>query len=91
MRLSSGCHDNSWCGREVTKMSLAHWTTLSHVVGRKCFPTEMARFSRQLVPERASCSLSGEKERREGNRRGGKENEEGKREGEGEERERMEE
>ena len=57
----------------MVKMSLAHWTILSQVVGRKCFPTEMARFSRQLVPERASCSLSGkggENAERVGNRRG---------------------
>ncbi len=39
-------------------MSLAHWQTLSHVSGKNCLPTDTAKFSRQLVPDLASCSLS---------------------------------
>ena len=39
-------------------MSRIHCTTLSQVAGVKVVPTDMERFSRQLVPERASCSFS---------------------------------
>ena len=55
---SSGFQVSSWWGMDAVKMSLAHWQILSQVSGKNCFPTEMARFSRQLEPERASCSLS---------------------------------
>ena len=39
-------------------MSLAQKQTLSQVSGKNCFPTDTAKFSRQLVPLRANCSLS---------------------------------
>ena len=39
-------------------MSRAQRHTLSQVSGKNCFPTDTARFSRQLLPLRASCSLS---------------------------------
>ena len=48
-------------------MSLIHWTSLSQVVGEKVVPIARERFSRQLVPDRASCSLS---DRRGGGERG---------------------
>ena len=57
-------------------MSLMHWTILSQVEGGKVEPRARERFSRQLVPDRASCSLSGE-----GGREGGREGAEGGREG----------
>ena len=47
-------------------MSLTQAQTLSHVEGGNCGPTETARFLRQFVPLRASCSLSVE-----GGREGG--------------------
>ena len=40
------------------KMSRTHTQTSVQVSGKNWWPTETARFSRQLVPERASCSLS---------------------------------
>ena len=50
-------------------MSLIHWTILSHVLGDTVGPTASDRFSRQLVPDLANCSLSG------GGREGGREGE----------------
>ena len=57
---------------------------LDQLVPGKVVPTARERFSRQLVPDRASCLLSGEREKVEKGseeRREGRRREEGKREG----------
>lgn len=55
-------------------MSSIQLQVLSHVSGWNFTPFRMTTFSRQLVPERASCSLSEERQRAEGGRdRGSKE------------------
>ena len=63
-------------------MSLIHCTSLSHVSGKKVGPNASERFSRQLVPDRASCSLSGGRGREGGGREGWKERGGGRGEGE---------
>lgn len=46
------------CGMVVLKMSSMQLQILSQVSGENFSPFRMTTFSRQLVPERASCSLS---------------------------------
>lgn len=46
------------CGMVVLKMSSMQLHVLSHVSSKNFSPFRMTTFSRQLVPERASCSLS---------------------------------
>ena len=45
-------------GMVVLKISSIHWQVISHTAGANFMPLEMTRFSRQLVPDLASCSLS---------------------------------
>ena len=62
----------------MLQISLIRWTSLSQVDAGKVVPMVRERFSRRLVPDRDSCSLSGEREkvergkeeRREGRERG---------------------
>lgn len=53
------------CGIVVLKMSSMQLHVLSQVSGENFSPLRMTTFSRQLVPERASCSLSAEEEEEE--------------------------
>lgn len=50
------------CGIVVLKMSSMQLHVLSQVSGENFSPLRMTTFSRQFVPERASCSLSAEEE-----------------------------
>lgn len=52
------CSQAHACGMVVLKMSSMQLHVLSHVSGENFSPFRMTTFSRQLVPERASCSLS---------------------------------
>lgn len=58
-RPSSGLHVRRALGMVQLNMSSIHWHVLSHVESWNFRPFELTRFSRQFVPERASCSLSG--------------------------------
>ena len=58
-RPSSGLHVRRAFGMVQLNMSSIHWHVLSHVESWNFRPFELTRFSRQFVPERASCSLSG--------------------------------
>jgi hypothetical protein len=58
-RPSSGLHVSRALGIVQLNMSSIHWHVLSHVESWNFRPLELTRFSRQFVPERASCSLSG--------------------------------
>lgn len=55
------------CGMVVLKMSSMQLHVLSQVSKENFSPFRMTTFSRQFVPERASCSLSIDR-RREGGR-----------------------
>lgn len=46
------------CGIVVLKMSSMQLHVLSQVSGENFSPFRMTTFSKQFVPERASCSLS---------------------------------
>ena len=54
----SGRHDNKAWGMVDWKMSSMQEQVLSQTEEENLVPLEMTRFSRQLVPDRASCSLS---------------------------------
>lgn len=53
-----GCHVSREWGSVLLKMLRRHSQVLSHVAGDRAAPLLITRFSRQLVPDRASCSLS---------------------------------
>lgn len=59
------------CGIVVLKMSSMQLHVLSQVSGENFSPLRMTTFSRQFVPERASCSLSAEEDKRRMRRRRG--------------------
>lgn len=49
------------CGMVVLKMSSMQLHVLSHVSAVNFSPFRITTFSKQLVPDLASCSLSGKK------------------------------
>lgn len=55
---TSGLHVSSSLGTVEVKMSRMHRHALCHISGENWDPLETTRFSRQLVPDLASCSLS---------------------------------
>lgn len=56
-----GLHVSSSPGTVEVNMSRMHRHALSHISGENWEPLETTRFSRQLVPDLASCSLSGKR------------------------------
>ena len=60
----SGLHVSSSVGPVAAKMSWMHLHVFSHMSDEKRDPLDTTRFSRQFVPDRASCSLSGRRGRK---------------------------
>ena len=61
-RAPSGFQERRSCGMVDLKMSSMQAQVLSHTWEENLAPLEMTRFSRQLVPDLASCSLSVDQE-----------------------------
>ena len=55
---TSGLHVSSSLGTVLVNMSRMQRHALCHISGENWEPFETTRFSRQFVPDLASCSLS---------------------------------